>query len=529
MPAEDSKTSFQDLLNQGQTLYDNNDIKGAVKLYKTALLMYKNIESYLLATAYIKLANAYYKLEDRDKSTYYYEEYLKVFPTGQASIFSRLAHSYYYMDTDKSIDYHNKALNMGINMYDSACKLFAMLKSPYYEQQDIKDETEYEAEQIKNHLFKNIKKYNHSDKKINTKRKLNIAYLSSDCRAHIMMNYMIPIWENHNKNDFNFFIFNGSEVSDKTTERINNIGFEVINCAKMSNEQVAQAIYDRKIDILIDLNGYTHLKVYSLLFKPAPVIMSYLGYLNTYGMKEVDYIITDRFTIPEDKEYLYTEKPLYLDRGYQVFREKDIPEISESPYKTNNYITFGSFNCSSKLNDVIFYIWAQILKAVPTSKLFIYRTRLTKNIIKYIKAKFKKYDIPEERLIFETQKYKTHFKVYSYADISLDPYPFSGMSIAIETALMGVPTISMVGESMQSRGAGRINNVLGLDDLNVCSGEDYITKAVELAKNKQRLNELRHSLRERVNKSDIRQSIIEFTKDLEDKYIKAWTNFLNTP
>ena len=529
MDAENAKTAFQSLLAQGQSLYDNNDITGAIKLYKTALLMYKNVETYLIATAHIRLGNAYYKLDDRDKSTYYYEEYLKVYPAGQVSVFSRLAHAYYYMDIDKSIDYHNKALNMEINMYDSACKLFAMLKSPYYDQQDIKDEAEYEAEQIKNHLYKNIKKYDHSDKKNNSDRKLNVAYLSSDCRSHTMMNYMIPIWENHNREEFNFYIFNGSDVSDKTTERINNIGFEVINCSQMSNEEIAQAIYDRNIDILIDLNGYTHLKIYSLLFKPAPIIMSYLGYLNTYGMKEVDYIITDRYTIPEDKEYLYTEKPLYLDRGYQVFRGKDIPEISESPYKTNNYITFGSFNCSSKLNDVTFFIWAQILKSVSTSKLLIYRTRLTKNIIKHIKEKFEKYDISQERLIFETQKYTPHYKAYSLADIALDPYPFSGMSIAIETALMGVPTISMVGEGMQSRGAGRINNVLGLDDLNVCSGEDYVTKAVELAENKQRLNELRYGLRERVNNSDIRQSIVEFTKDLEDKYKKAWTNFLNSP
>ena len=95
--------------------------------------MSKEVDSTLLSSVYIKLANAYYKLEDRDKATYYYEQYLKEYPTGQTSVFSRLAHAYYYIDSDKSIDYHNKALNMDINLCDSASKLFAMTKSAFYD------------------------------------------------------------------------------------------------------------------------------------------------------------------------------------------------------------------------------------------------------------------------------------------------------------------------------------------------------------------------------------------------------------
>ena len=362
MVNEAKKTSFQELVNEGQALYDKNEIVEAIKLYKTALIMSKNIDSNSLAGLYIRLANAYYKLDDKDKATYYYEEYLKVFPQGQVSVFSRLAHSYYYIDTDKSIDYHNKALNIELNKYDSACKLFAMTKSSFYEQQDIKDESEYEVEQLKNNLFKNIVKYNHDDKKKNPNKKLNIAYFSSDCHAHTMMNYILPIWENHNKEDFNFFIFNGSEKNDSTAEKIRNLGFEMIDISKADEKRIAKLIYDKQIDILIDLGGYTHLKTYAMLYKPAPIIISYLGYLNTLGMKEVDYILTDRYTIPEDKAYLYTEKPLYLDKGYQIFAEKNLPDIQECPYKTNGYITFGSFNCTSKFNDTNFFIWSKLLE-----------------------------------------------------------------------------------------------------------------------------------------------------------------------
>ena len=527
--SEENKSSFQELVNKGQDLYNKQDIEGAVKLYKSALLMSKDIDSVSLANTYIRIANAYYKLDDKDKSSYYYEKYLELCPAGQVSVFSRLAFYYYYIDADKCIDYHNKALNCEMNLYNSASKVFAMTKSDSYSQQDIKDETEYEAEQVRHFLFKNIKKYNHYDKKLNPERKLNIGYLSSDCRAHTMMNYMLPIWESHNKDEFNFFIFNGSETADATTEKIRNTGIEMVDCAKMSPEEIAKLIYDKEIDILIDLGGFTHIKTFAMLFKPAPVIMSYLGYLNTLGMPEVDYIITDRFTIPEDKAYLYTEKPLYIDKGYQIFTRKNIPDVKPCPFKENGYITFGSFNCSSKFNDTTFFMWAKILQQMPDSKLLIYRTKMTLSVIKSIKSKFEKLGIPQERLQFNNKPYTPHHNAYSFADISLDTFPFSGMSIAIETALMGVPTISLVGEGMQSRGAGRINHILGLDEFNTTYGDEYIKKAVALASDLNRLEELRNTLREKVFNSELKQNPADFTKNLEEKYKEAWKNFINSP
>ena len=527
--AEVNKTSLKELLDEGQALFDKNQNKEAIKVYKTALVMAKRIDNSTLASLYIRLANAYYKLEDRDKYTYYYEEYLKLFPQGQVSVFSRLAHAYYYMDPDMSIDYHNKGLNVEVNRYDSGCKLFAMTKSSFYDQQDVKDESEYEVEQIRSILFRNLKQYTHEDKKLNPNRKLNIGYFSSDCHAHTMMNYILPIWENHNKDEFNFFIFSGSDKNDATTEEIKKTGITFIDCSKLDIAPLAKTIYEKKIDILVDLGGYTHLKTYANLYKPAPIIISYLGYLNTMGMKEVDYILVDDYTIPKDKAYLYTEKPLYLTKGYQVFREKKLPNIEKLPFNTNGYITFGSFNCSSKFNDTTFYMWAKILEAVPNSKLLIYRTRLTKSVIRYIKEKFEKRKIDLNRIIFSSKAYTPHFKAYSLADISLDPYPFNGMSITIETALMGVPTITLVGEGMQSRGAGRINHAIGLDELNAFCGDEYVEKAAELANNTAKLEELRTTLRDRVNNSALRCSAAEFTKDIEDKFRKVWADYINSP
>lgn len=522
--------SFQNFMDLGQKLYNEKKYIEAVKLYKIAAIMYgEKLESYNLAALYIRLANAYYSMDDKDKSTFYYEKYLELFPQGQASVFTRLAHAYYYIDSDKSIDYHNKALNIEVSKYDIACKLFAMTKSSYYSQQDIKETAEFEIELLKNSLYKNIKICDHSAKKQKKDEKLNIGYLSSDCHAHTMMNYILPIWENHNKEEFNFVIFNGSEKDDSTTEKIRKTGIKMVSCVNKTDAEIASLIYDENIDILIDISGFTHMKAFCAFYKPAPVMISYLGYLNTMGIKEFDYILTDRYTIPEKYAYLYTEKPLYLDTGYQIFAEKNVPEIEDSPFEKNGYITYGSFNCTSKLSDASIFIWAQILHKDESSKLLIYRTQLTRNIIKNLKSKFKNYGISADRLIFENKPYSPHFRAYSLCDISLDPYPFNGMSIAIETALMGVPTITLVGEGMQSRGAGRINSLVGLDCLNAASGEEYIAAALNLGADKEKLKQLRSTLRSKVNNSDLRLSAEDFTKDLESKYKKVWQDFINSP
>ncbi len=529
MANNDKKTSLQELIETGKKYSEQGQYKEEIKAYKTALLMTKDISASTLASLYVRLANAYYKLNDKDKYTYYYELYLKEYPEGQASIFSRLAGAYYYIDTDKSIDYHNKSLNVQINEYDIGCKLFAMTKSAFYDQQEIKNEAEYEVSQVKNALFKDIIKYNHDDKKQNKNKKLNIGYLSSDCHSHTMMNYMLPIWENHNQDEFNFVIFSCSDKKDSKTEWIKKTGIKFIECAKLQLKDLAQTIYEEKIDILVDIGGFTHLKTFVSLYKPAPVIISYLGYLNTLGMKEVDYILTDRFTIPEDKADLYTEKPLYIDKGYQIFNPNNLAAVEDSPFKTNNYITFGSFNCTSKFNDCVFYMWAKILKNLANSKLLIYRTQMTKSIIRFFKSKFDKLEINPDRIIFMTQKYSPHYKAYSLCDIALDTYPFSGMSIAIENALMGVPTVTLQGDGMQSRGAAHINTLIDLSSLNAKSGDEYVDIALRLADDKNKLSTLRKSLRGRVLESSLCAGHADFVRDLESKYKQVWEEFTNSP
>lgn len=527
----DNKSSYLELIDKGQKYNNEKNYKEEIKIYRLILSLYANkISSVDLAGLYIKLANAYYNREDYEKSAYYYEEYLKLYPEGQASVFGRLAHTYYYTDIDKCIDYHNKALNLNVNTYDSANKLFAMIKSCYYTQAEIKEEAEFEADIIRNKIYKDIKIYTHENKKKKKTGKLNIGYLSSDCYTHTMMNYVMPIWENHNKEEFNIFIFNGTENHDSTTDKIENLGLKIIPCAKANNEELAKLIYEEEIDILVDLGGFTHLKSYCALYKPAPIIISYLGYINTMGIKEIDYILTDRYTIPEECADLYTETPLYLDEGYTLLGGKNFPKTEISaPFLKNGYVTFGSYNCTSKMSDAVLHMWSKILEKNKTAKLLIYRTQLNPSKIAYLKQRMKKWGMDLSRVFFDTKYENSFYNVYSKADIALDTYPFGGMTICAEASMMGLPTITLTGEGMQSKGAGRINEEIGMSELNALTGDEYINKAVDLSNDTKKIVELRKTLPKLTEKNLIKKDALKFTQNLEEKYKQVWNKFINSP
>ncbi len=532
----ESKPALKQLIYAGDMFYSAKNYPAAITVYQTAEILSKDIDIDLLEKLYLKLGNSYYELNEIqnkgnqfiDQAAYYYEQYLKCFPDESLTeeVWWRLGYAYYFMNVDKGIDCFNKALNIAIVGTASINKLFSMIKSDSYDQQDIKEESEFEAEIIKNKLYNNPVKYNHENKKVQKNRKLNIGYLSSDCRAHVMMNYIIPIWKHHNRDEFNVFIFSTTFEEDSTTNEIKDIGLTYVKCPH-SVKDTAKEIYDRNIDILIDITGYTDIMAYCALYKPAPIIISYLGYLNTLGMKEVDYILSDKYIIPEDKAYLYTEKPLYIDK-YHIFEKLELPNVKECPYKENGYITFGSFNCPSKINSTMLYIWSEILKNVDNSKLLIFRTDINETLINHFKLMFEALGISEDRVIYDNKTNGNFFNVYSRADIALDTYPFNGMTILTQLAIAGVPSITLLGEGMQSRTASRTNELIGNKDLVANNIEEYIEIAKNLANNKERLNYLRHNLRQDVYNSELMVEPEVFTKDLEIKFKEIWQTFINT-
>ena len=521
------------ILKQIQTasdLFKKRKFSESISTYKPLLNIVDDSYKYDKTEIYRALGNNYYYLKDYDNAIWAYENTLR-FYTNNASIYNMLGFLYFYKDSDKSIKYYLKGMQLKPDLKNYVMLTQLIIKSSEYSQQDIKKIFEKYVDIFRPEILKGMRPYVYSKKDYDPNKKLRIGYLSSDFHCHAMMSFVLPIIESHNYDEFDVILYSHGKKSDSVTERLKDSGAEFKDCKELSNQDLAKLIHEDKIDILVDLSGYTHDAVWSLLYKPAPLIGQYLGFLGTYGMKEVDFILCDEYTVPRDIAKYYTEKPMYISSGMNRFafnsRRQNLPDLKPLPYDENKYITFGSFNSVSKVNPYTVGLWSKILRAVPDSKLLIYRTQLQdRDIARYKKQFCEENEIPEERIIFENKPMPiNHFNSYLLCDIALDPMPFNGLTITIEQAYMGVPTLTLGGETFSSKGASRVNKAIGLDDYVAQTEEEYVSKAVIAASNIERLRYLRKNLRDIVAQSSLCNGYKEYTQEIETKYREFWQKF----
>ncbi|GAB2025765.1 hypothetical protein OfM1_18370 [Lactovum odontotermitis] len=511
------------------------------KEYKDAIILYNELFSYLnedfahdLRELYRKLADCYYALEDWSQARLFYERTLD-YSDRNSAIFARLASLYYAYDIEKAIPYYKASLRLKANEATFGNMCLSILKSVNYNQTKIKEVFESGVDKIRPFVMGRQRPYEHVKRAKKVGEKLNVAYLSSDFYSHAMMEFVLPLLENHDQTAFNFTLYSCKAINDTTTKRIKETGINFVDVSDRTGAQIARRIYNDRIDIIVDLGGHTHARrVNALFFTPAPIQMQYLGFVNTLGMKEIDYIWADEFMIPKDKANLYTEKPFYLKSGMHRFdfnmSVENFPEVAPLPCLGNGYITFGSFNDMSKISFTTLDLWAKLLQRVGNSKLLIYRTKnLEQDKKDWFVQEFKKRGITKDRLILSNEVFPSLFSAYSQADIGLDTTPYGGLTITIEQAYMGLSAVTLVGEGMQSRGTGAVNRALHLEEeLNAYSEEEYIEKASALSRNIEKLNLIHTGLRERLTSSPLFTDRRGFAHEVEDGYRHIWTRYLNS-
>lgn len=510
-------------------LYSERKYPQAIDILQELATKIDNSYTFDKSEVYRKLGNNYYALQDFDNAIIAYENTL-LYYDNNASIYNMLGYMYFYKNSDKSIENYLKGMRLAPDLKNFVMLTQVMIKSKNYSQKDLKNTFEKYVDKFRPTLLGTKQPFSHNSKNYDKNKKLKIGYLSSDFYCHAMMSFVLPILENHDLNKFDITLYSCSPKTDMTTLRIKETGIKFEDCVQLSNAELADKIHNDGIDILIDLSGYTHNAIWSLLYKPAPIQMQYLGFLGTYGIKEVDYIIADEFTIPNDIAKDYTEKPLYINSGMNRFtfntKNQKLPDIPISPYLRNKYITFGSFNCMSKINPYTISVWAKILKAVPTSKLLIYRTQMLERDILRLKKQFKENDIDETRLIFDNKPTKdSHFNSYPMCDIALDPLPFSGLTITIEQLHMGVPVLALAGETISAKGAARVCRACKLEDFVAETEAELIEKAADLASNPDKLIWYRNNLRNIMKNSTLCNDFKTYTQQLEEQYTQAWQTF----
>ncbi len=385
------------------------------------------------------------------------------------------------------------------------------------------------TEQATRPFVQDINKWRSSSRK-----KLRIAYVSPDLREHSVGYLIKDIITSHNYKNFEVYCYANFKPTDcdSFTQEIINSCTMLKYVNHLTDKAVADEIYKDEINILIDLAGHTagH-RLRSAAYKPAPIQMTYLGYPHTTGLSRIDYRITDRFAETDtSKDYRYSEQLLRLTNCFLTFKGFGDIVPAEIKENINDKIIFGCFNNIQKLQPKAVELWSKILKSVENSELHLKAKQLNTPVVwKNIIKEFAAHNIPEHRIVclgYSPTK-EEHLKLYNTIDISLDPFPYNGTVTTLEALWMNMPVITLVGESHAQRVSYSILKNLNLDSLIAYSENEYVSKAVELAKNPELIIELKKKMRKNLLASSICNPIV-FVRELELNLKKIWMEYLNS-
>jgi len=357
-------------------------------------------------------------------------------------------------------------------------------------------------------------------------RRLRIGYTSPNFNNHVVGLNLLPLLREHDHRRFEIFCYHDSPRTDSISEKFWAYADQWRTTANLTDDSLAAQIRADKIDILIDLS--LHLSSNRLLTfaaKPAPIQASFAGYPSGTGLNAMDYRLTDLQLDPLDsKSPHYIETPIRL-ASFWCYDELAMtlncdPRINALPAIETGQITFGSLNNFCKLNDQVTTLWSRLLQKVQNSRLLILaprgsaRTRLL--------AKFESQGINPTRINFANQAPRPDYlRLYHQIDITLDTFPYNGHTTSLDSLFMGVPVITLPGNSPVSRaGASHLTN-LALPELIAKSPDDYINIATQLAQNLPHLSHLRQSLREKMRRSNL-MNPRAFTQDIESAYKTMW-------
>ncbi len=361
-------------------------------------------------------------------------------------------------------------------------------------------------------------------------RRLRIGYVSPDFRKHAVAYFLEPVLEHHDPEQFEIFAYYNHHQIDTATHRMRQHCHHWRSLVGLTDAQAADLIRADQIDILVDLAGHTaHNRLLLFARKPAPVQVSWLGYPNTTGLSTMDYRITDGFADPVGKtEHLYTEQLVRLPECFTCYQApQSFPEVGPLPALQNGYVTFGSFNNIAKITPHAIFLWLQILHAVPDSRLLL-KTRALNDVAvqQSIREIFIQAGIDTRRLqmLGPDVTHKAHLERYHLLDIGLDTFPYNGTTTTCDTLWMGVPVITLAGDTHVGRvGVSQMQN-LGCSELIAASSDEYVAIAQRLAGDLGRLSSLRAGLRSRITASSL-MNASRFTKHLETGFRNMWQDW----
>jgi len=355
--------------------------------------------------------------------------------------------------------------------------------------------------------------------------KLRVAYLSSDFRSHAVALVAAGVFEHHDDSRFETCAIALACDESAMQRRIEAAFDQFIDVSAMPDEAVAKLICDSKIDIAVDLNGYTRGSRSGILSgRPAPIQVSYLGFAGTLGAEWIDYLIADSFVAPPDTAQFYSEALVYLPDCYQANDDKRVavgspPQRRDLSLPEDGFV-FTCFNAIHKITPDMFAIWMRLLLQAPGSVLWL--TDPGEIAASNLRRAAESCGVEGERLVFAPRvPIEEHVNRLQCADLFLDTLPYNAHATASDTLWAGVPIVTCAGRSLQARTAGSLLRAAGLPELIATSLADYEAIAFRLATDR----EVYTPIRDKLINNRLATPLFDtakFTRGLEAAYELMW-------
>jgi len=357
-------------------------------------------------------------------------------------------------------------------------------------------------------------------------RRLRIGYVSPDFKSHVLSLFTIPLFENHDHQQFEIFCYSSVDQPSAETARIRARADVWREVAALDDAALADVIRRDQIDILVDITMHMiGRRLLAFARRPAPIQITWLAYPGTTGLEAIDYRLSDPFLDPPDQgTEAYTEETLRLTNSFWCYDPLTTgPEVSALPALAKGHITFGCLNHFRKVNDGVLRLWARVLSAVPESRLTLLAPEA--NVRDRIRSLFEAAGVKPDRIEFVGRCSRLDYlNRYREIDICLDTFPYNGHTTSLDALWMGVPTVTLAGETVVGRaGACQAMN-LGLPELVATTHDEYVQAATSLANDLQHLSALRQTLRARLQQSPLMDAP-RFARNLESLYRDVWRRF----
>ena len=514
-------------------IINKNDLIDAIKIFREAYTKEKlNIHT---VGAFNNFVNSNVNLYDIDnsesnrsfcrdnfyQSINFYEKNKEYFNNNKTILLSITRIYKRFADIDKIILNLQKLMNLDKNN--------SLILCSYIYHNSFKNEWK------QNKFFENSKLLNENLKKLSDislvplkeekSNKIKIGILSSDIKGnHVVNNYLRSILENYNKNKFDISLFLNIDIKkqDETTREFKELVSNSFDIKNLNDLDAINLIRKQKIDVIIDTMGLlseNRLALYKN--RIAPIQINWCGYCNTVGIKEMDFIFVDKNLVPPDEKHFYTEEVVYLNDiwnahcGFKKERKKYSP-----PFLKKNHVTFGSFNNFSKISEDTIEAWSKILKANKGTRLILKSG--SPRDLEILSERFNKYSVLNSiELKTKIESFEEHLDLYQEIDLSLDTFPYNGVTTTFESLWMGVPVLTMKGFNFNSRCGESINTNLGMQKLIAKDLKDYIDIASFYTSNTDKLLDLRNEVYDKLlNTSlfDVKKFSTNFYKSIEKLY-----------